>query len=307
MLSSFFTIFQKAIILFIMISVGYFCGKTGMITKRGSRQINAILLNVVTPCLIVSSLQSMIGKIGIHNLMSASFWSMIAIGLSVLVSMLFFRKNPDHQKKILRFAAGYSNSGFMGIPLVEAVFGSTGVAYAAMYNVVFNFFIWTHGIMSISNKKTFEYKKIICNPGIMGLLIAFPLFAFSFKLPDIVAFPIDYFASMNTPLAMIVVGNYISGIKLRELFIDRDLYKLSVIRLILIPCLTLAVMLPFHIEKTIASATLLLCSAPTAAITAMFAVQFGGDAKLAAKSVALTTLLSVATMPFFCALAKQLF
>ena len=95
-----------------------------MITKRGAKQITAILLYVVTPCLIVSSLQSIIGQIGIKDLASAVLWSAFAIGLAILVSMLFFRRNPDHQKKILRFAVSYSNSGFMGIPLVQAVFGS---------------------------------------------------------------------------------------------------------------------------------------------------------------------------------------
>ncbi|WP_312694642.1 AEC family transporter [Caproiciproducens sp.] len=307
MLSSFFTIFEKVIILFIMIFIGYVCGKTGMITKRGAKQITAILLYVVTPCLIVSSLQSIIGQIGVKDLASAVLWSAFAMGLAILVSMLFFRRSPDYQRKILRFAAAYSNSGFMGLPLVQAVFGSMGVAYASMYNSVFNFLMWTHGYASVSSKRTPSFKQIATNPGIIGLAVAFPLFAFSVKLPEILEFPIDSLASINTPLAMIVVGDYISGINLKELFTDRDLYLLSVLRLVLIPGLTFALMLPFSIDKTIASTVLLLCSAPAATATAMFAVQFGGDAKLASKSVALTTLFSVVTMPFFCALAQILF
>ncbi|MGX8700947.1 AEC family transporter [Caproiciproducens sp.] len=307
MLTSFLTVFEKVMILFIMIFIGYLCGKTGLVTKRGAQQITSILLNAVMPCLIISSLQSIIGQIGIKALISAVFWSAFAMILAILASMLFFRKHPDGQKKILRFAAAYSNSGYMGIPLVEAVFGSTGVAYAAMYNAVFSFFMWTHGYASVSSQRAPDWKKIATNPGILGLAVAFPLFAFSVRLPEILASPIDSLASMNTPLAMIVVGIYISGINLKELFTDRDLYLLSVLRLVLIPGLTLLLMLPFGIDKTVASTVLLLCAAPSATVTAMFAVRFGGDAKLASKAVALTTLFSVATMPFFCVLAKQLF
>ncbi|MGX8709838.1 MAG: AEC family transporter [bacterium] len=307
MLISFLTIFEKVVILFIMIFIGYLCGKTGMVTKRGAQQITSILLYVVTPCLIIASLQSIIGQIGIKELISAVFWSAFAMGLAILASMLFFRKKPDYQKKILRFAAAYSNSGYMGIPLVEAVFGSAGVAYASMYNAVFSFFMWTHGYTSVSSKRAPGWKKIATNPGIIGLAVAFPLFAFSIRLPEILESPIGSLASMNTPLAMIVVGIYISGINLKELFTDSNLYLLSALRLVLLPGLTLLLMLPFGIDKTVASTVLLLCAAPSATATAMFAVQFGGDAKLASKSVALTTLFSVATMPFFCVLAKQLF
>ncbi|MBW7573859.1 AEC family transporter [Caproiciproducens faecalis] len=307
MLTSFLTVFEKVFVLFIMIFIGYLCGKTGMITKRGAQQITSILLYVVTPCLIIASLQSIIGDIGITALISATFWSAVSMGAAIFVSMLFFRKSPNNQKKILRFGAVYSNSGFMGIPLVEAVFGSTGVAYASMYNAAFNFLMWTHGYASVSEKRSPGVKQILTNPGIIGLAVGFPLFAFSLQLPEILKFPIDSMASMNTPLAMMVVGIYISGINLKELFTSRSLYLLSALRLVVLPGLTLLLFLPFGIDKTIASTILLLSSAPAATATAMFAVQFGGDAKLASKAVALTTLLSAATMPVFCALAKEIF
>jgi predicted permease len=307
MLSSFFTVFQKGFILFIMMAVGYVCGKTGMLTKRGAQQITSILLYIVTPCLTIASLQSIIGKIAMQNLLVCTAFSVLAMVAAILISRTVFRKSIAERKKVLQFACAYSNSSFMGIPLVEAVLGSTGVAYASMYNTVFNLFIWSHGLSSMSSKKTIHLKQILLNPGVIGIAIGLPLFAFSYRIPEVLDYPIRSLSSLNTPLAMIVIGSYISRVNLKELFNDADLYLQSFMRLLVIPLATFALLLPFHGDKIVVSSVLLLCCAPTAAMTAMFASQFAGDAKLASKSVALSTLFSMLTMPVMSILAQRFF
>jgi Predicted permeases len=305
MLLSFFTILEKCVILFLMIVVGYVCGKKGMITNRGSKQITSILLYIVNPCITVSSLQSIIGAVNLYNLLVCAGLSAAAIALAVLLSYLFFRRAPAEKQGVFRYAMTYSNSGFMGIPLVEAVLGSTGVAYAAIFGAVFNVFVWSHGYVIMSGEKKIRLKQILVNPGTIGLAIGLPLFAFSVKVPSIIEVPVASFASLNTPLAMIVIGCFISRVKLRELFIDADLYITSALRLVLVPAAVFAALLPFGFDKTVATTVLLLSAAPAAANTVMFAAEFGGDTKLGSKAVALTSILSILTMPAFSALAQQ--
>ncbi len=306
MLNSVLTVVERVCILFLMISAGYACGKLGALTKRGAQQATSILFYVVTPALIVSSLQSMIGQVTLANLLTAGGLALLCMGVSILVGMLFFRKSPYQRKKVLQFASSYSNCGFMGLPLVEAVLGQAGVAYASMFIVVFNVLVWTHGYISMSGARTLKWKHIVTNPGLIGLAVGLPLFAFSVKMPELLLSPVNSFASLNTPLAMIVIGSYISRVNLKELFEDKQLYGLSAIRLVLIPLFCFAVLLPFGVDKTVATCVLILCAAPTGANTVMFAAQFGGDAKLASKAVALTTLFSMITMPAFILLAKLL-
>lgn len=306
MLTSVLTVVERVCILFLMISAGYACGKLGAITKRGAQQVTSILFYVVTPALIISSLQSMIGQVSLGNLLTAGGLAVLCMGLSIAVGMLFFRKSPNERKKVLHFAASYSNCGFMGLPLVEAVLGQAGVAYASMFIVVFNILVWTHGYISMSGARTLKWKNIVTNPGLIGLAVGLPLFAFSVKIPELLLSPVTSFASLNTPLAMIVIGSYIARVNLKELFQDRQLYGLSAVRLVLIPLLCFAVLLPFSVDKTVATCVLILSAAPTGANTVMFAAQFGGDAKLASKAVALTTLFSMVTMPVFILLAKLL-
>lgn len=306
MLSSVLTVVERVCILFLMIAAGYACGKLGAVTKRGAQQITSILFYVVTPALIISSLQSMIGQVSLSNLLTAGGLAFLCMGLSIVVGMLFFRKSIYERKKVLRFAVSYSNCGFMGIPLVEAVLGASGVAYASMFLVVFNILVWTHGYASMSGTRTLKWKQIVTNPGLVGLAIGLPLFVFSVRLPDLFGSPISSFASLNTPLAMIVIGSYIARVNIKELFQDKQLYLLSAVRLLLIPLICFAVLLPFGVDKTVATCVLILSAAPTGANTVMFAAQFGGDAKLASKAVALTTLFSMFTMPAFILLAKLL-
>lgn len=306
MLPSLLTVVERVCTLFLMIFVGYLCGKLGAITKRGAQQITSILFYIVTPALIVSSLQDMIGKVTMGNLLTAGGLAIVCMGASILISTLFFRKSLNERKRVLQFAAAYSNCGFMGLPLAQAVLGETGVAYASMFMVVFNLFVWTHGYMSVSSIRNFDWKRIVTNPGLIGLIVGLPLFAFSLRIPSLFLFPISSFASMNTPLAMIVIGCFISRVNLKEIFQDADLYLLSAIRLLLIPLACFFILLPLGVDKEVGTCVLILSAAPSAANTAMFAAQFHGDTKLASKSVAFTTLFSMITMPVFLLLAKLL-
>lgn len=297
MLNSFFTVIVRVLSLFLMIGAGYACGKLGAVTGRGARQITSVLFYIVTPAVIISSLQSMIGKVSLANLLSAGGFSILCMAVSILISSFLFPKQIHERQKVLRFAAAYCNSGFMGLPLAQAVLGPAGAAYASMFIVVFNFFVWTHGFCSMSGTRKINWGKVFINPGLVGLVTGLPLFAFSVRLPEVLQIPVDAFAAVNTPLAMLVIGTYVSHVNLKEIFCDPDLYALSGFRLLLIPVACFLLMLPFHPNAVVAASMLILSASPSGANTVMFAAQFGGDTKLASKAVAFTTLLSVLTLP----------
>lgn len=305
-MASFFTdVLVKALVLFVMVFAGYLCGVKNLVTASGAREMTSVLFWVVTPCLMISSLESMIGRITLTKLLISGLLSTACILVSILFSMLFFRRHPEERKKILRFATAYSNCGFMGLPLAQAVLGDVGVAYASMFIAAVNFFVWTHGISTMKQEPGINLKKALLNPGTAGLVAGLFCFVLSIHLPDIILSPMQYFSDLNTPLAMLVVGVYVSEVPLRELFLDRDLYRLSLVRLLLIPSLCFAVLFALHADQEIFTTILILSSAPAAANSVMFAAQFGGDTKLGSKAVALTTLFSVVTMPIFPILVRM--
>lgn len=308
MIQAMLTVVDKVAILFLMMAVGYVCSKRRIISSRGAAQIANLLFYVVTPCLIVSSLLTDSGGISMRSIVVAILVSGAGLGLTILSSYALFRRENDKRRRnLLRFAAIYSNCGFMGLPLAQAVLGNAGVVYASACIVSFNLFVWTHGYSIIGGGSSRDslLKKMLLNPGTVSFCIGLPLFAFSVRLPDVLFTPIQSIGEMNTPLAMIVVGTYIAKVKLKDFFSDRDVYRVVFYRLILLPLLYLGLVCLLRPAPEILITSTIQLSAPVAANTVLFAVLFGGDAKLACKTVALTTLLSIFTMPVMTMLAEK--
>ncbi|WP_164919086.1 MULTISPECIES: AEC family transporter [Acutalibacteraceae] len=299
MISLFLSVLLKVAILFLMIGAGYVCGKINFISDGGAKEMTSVLFWVVTPCVIITSLQDMLGKVSVGSLLLSGALSAVCAVAAIGFSYLLFRKAPPERRKILRFAVAYSNCGFVGLPLVDAVLGSQGVAYASVFMAVFNLFVWTHGVSSMKMEPQIDCKNAIVNPGVLGFAAGFVLFVFSVRLPEVILSPMQCFSEMNTPLAMLVVGVYITQVPFRELFNDASLYVLSLARLLAVPLICFCLLLPLHVDRTIFTSLLILSSAPSAANSVMFAAQFGGDTRLGSKAVALTTLFSALTMPLF--------
>ena len=95
----------------------------------------------------------------------------------------------------------------MGIPLIEGVFGTEGVLYATAYLTTFNVFVWSHGVLMMKNsfsKK--EVLKILKTPAIIAVTVGIICYVTNLRFSNIITRPIEYIASMNTPLAMVVSG-----------------------------------------------------------------------------------------------------
>lgn len=293
---------EKVASMFLMAAAGFFCARTKMVSRRGAQQMTSLLLYVVTPCLIVSSLQGVIGQVTWQQLASAGGFAVLAFVASILLSLLMFRKHPQERKNILRFAVVYSNCGFMGLPLVQSVLGKEGVAYTSVFLVVFYIFVWTHGI-GIMRGKAGDWRKAVFNPGTIGIVIALPLFLFSIHLPGPIFTAVDSLGFLNTPLAMLVIGHSFAGVDKKDFTTGSYMYGAVLGRLVVVPLLFCGIASLFHPSPAVLTSCMLLCAAPVAGNTTMFSVMLGQDDKLASRMVAVSSLLSVITMPAFAALA----
>lgn len=309
MLSSMLLVTEKVGILFLMIAVGYICSRTRMITSRGASQMTSLLMYVVCPCLIVSSFQIDSGEVGIKEVGIAFLIATIGQVLSILLSFVVFRRKEEMRRRLLQFAVAYSNCGFMGLPLAQAVLGDKGVIYASVYIVVFNVFVWTHGYMTMSGGARGNLvRKLLLNPGIIGMAIGLPLFILHIHLPDLIGSTISSFSNLNTPLSMVIIGTYVAKVAPRDFFSDPDVYITAFFRLIAAPLIFLGVIFVLSrfvvIDANILITCVILASAPSAGNTVLFSAMFGGDARTGSKLVAVSTLLSIVTMPVFTAFAQ---
>ena len=305
-MDAFLSVILEVAVILILILVGYFTVKKGMFTKESLGSITSFLLYIITPCLIVSSfLSAESGKLDGWTLLLAVVLPALSIVISIAVSYLFFRREPLGRRRVLRFSTVFCNVGFMGIPLVEGIVGSEGVLYGSFFIAVFNIFCWTYGYVMMGGGKV-RLKALLLNPGVIGIVIGLPLYLLDVPVPALFVEPVELISALNTPLAMIVVGGYIAQVKLRAFVSDLAVYKMAVLRLVVAPLLYLALVWLLRPDETLLMSTVIQAATPVAANCVLFAVQYDSDAELASKSVAVSTALSVVTIPLLTVLVQAL-
>ena len=283
------TVISKVAVMLILIVVGYLVTKKGMLTERGASEITTLLIQIVTPCLIVNSFLTSEDSLSPGELLLSVGTSALAIALSIGLSLLFFRKEPEGRKKVLRFAVSFSNAGFMGLPLVEGIVGSKGVMYGSFFIVVFNIFCWTYGYSMMSGGQKMSLKVLLFNPVIIGLLFGLPIYFLDLHLPAVITEPVGFFADLNTPLAMLIIGSYVAKVDLHSFVSD-----FAVCLLFIRPSQELFV------------TSVIQAACPVAANTVLFSVQYKRDSALASKTVAVSTVLSIISIPLMTILAQGL-
>ena len=295
---------QQTIIMFALMLLGLLLSRRGMITEQGSRDLSNVLLYAVIPCVILRSYMSEFSTEKLRAMGLSALIAVIAFAASIAVAYL----TCGTRHRIENFAVAFGNAGFIGIPLVTAVFGPEAAFYVVSFSTFANLLQWTYGIVIISGKKeTMNLRMVFVNPVFISMVIGIALFVLQPTLPTVVTGTIGYIADGNTVLAMIILGYYLSKVQLRGLFADVRLYLFSALRLLVVPAVTRLVFLPFPFARgEITLITLIAAATPIASSTAIFAQKFDQDYRRAVSYVCLSTILSVATLPLVMLFAERL-
>lgn len=295
---------QQTIIMFALMLLGLLLSRRGMITEQGSRDLSNVLLYAVIPCVILRSYMSEFSTEKLRAMGLSALIAVIAFAASIAVAYL----TCGTRHRIENFAVAFGNAGFIGIPLVTAVFGPEAAFYVASFSTFANLLQWTYGIVIISGKKeTMNLRMVFVNPVFISMVIGIALFVLQPTLPTVVTGTIGYISDGNTVLAMIILGYYLSKVQLRGLFADVRLYLFSALRLLVVPAVTILVFLPFPFARgEITLITLIAAATPIASSTAIFAQKFDQDYRRAVSYVCLSTFLSVATLPLVMLFAERL-
>ena len=208
-------------------------------------------------------------------------------------------RKKSRNYEINRFSAVYSNCGFIGIPIVSAILGADGVFYLAGYMLAFNVLLWTHGYLTITNSKCdmSTVKTILTTPVNVCAAIGIVMFFLHIKLPATVADGLNYIGDMNTPLAMIVAGATIAQANPFKALKDYKVYIVCILKLLVIPILT-AILLCFLPGDSVAKMVCVVATAcPVAASVTLFAIRYNKNAVYGSQLYAITTILSIITLP----------
>lgn len=293
-------------VLYIIVAVGYICDKAGVYTEETARKTVNFLLYFVASCTLINSFI----KIEATPDTVTKFFTAFAVSalthtIAILINMLTFRNKADQRNAVYKFACIYGNVAFMALPLAQAVLGDEGVLYCAGGAVVFNLFTFTHGVKLMGKAGTrLSLKKLIINPGVIATVIGLPIFLSGVGVPYIISRPIEMLADLNTPVAMLVFGTYLSRTDLKTMLTDKKIYGVALMKLIVLPLICMGIYYAFGITGTLLTAVIITASVPSANNTFMFASVYGRDAATASKTVALVSFLSILTMPVIIAITQ---
>lgn len=297
------------LIVFLVIALavpGFALKKAKLLPDGASNALAVLLLYVAQPFLMVSSL---LNKTFTQSLLpDFAAVALFAVGLQLMLyflSKLFFVKVKVEPTRRICVASSYlGNVGFMGIPVMKALFPSddTIILYTVIFNIVFNAMTWTLAVYAITGDKSkIKPIKILLNPPTIATVLALPLFFCNVTVPENVLATIGYLGDMTLPLSMVILGIRLADVKFKRLFTSAPAYGVALVKLVVSPLAALGVMLLARllipIETTVIVALFIIFAMPSASSALNFAEMYGGDCDTAAKATLTNTLLCVLTIP----------
>ena len=294
---------QQVAVLFLLIGTGMVAVKTGVLKLENKQALSNLLVYIIVPAMVVNSYRMEFSAQILRNLLAAFGMSVLSVLLGTVITLLLTARKTGNRMPIFRFACIFSNAAYMGFPLISALFGAEGLLYASAYVTVFNILLWTlgYGLVSGGSSVKEVARSLVRTPVLYAIVVGLGIYLLQIPLPALITQPLELLAGVNTPLSMLITGMLIAAGDVRSIVTDKHIWKLASVRMLLIPAATLALFGVLGFHGTAAQVVTLLECCPAAAITSVFAVQFGHDEHFAAGSVVLTTLLSIVTLPL-CAL-----
>ena len=292
---------QQMLVLFFYMGIGFVCGKKNIITDDVAKTFSWIVVNIANTALIllagVSDTKTVTGKALATTFVVAigAFFFLILLGY-LLVPLL---RVPAEDKGVFRVMTIFSNIGFMGFPVISAVYGEEALLYASIFLFPYNILIYTYGICAMKKENDgsgkMQWKKI-CNAGVIAGILSLICY-----LADVQT-AVSGLSGLTAPLSMIVIGQSMVHIQIRDLITDVRLLIFSIIKLIVIPVCGILLLRIWIRDSMLLGVCLIMLATPVGSMTAMLAQQYDGDYMLASKGVSLTTILSVLTIPLVSAI-----
>lgn len=300
-------ILQQALIMLLLIFVGAGCFHGKLLSKATVSEISKLVLTVINPVVILMAYQRELQAELVVNLGWTLLLSALSYAVAMLIAYLAIRPKEGRETIIERFSCIYSNCGFMGIPLVQAMFGYEGVFYLTAFLTLFNFLVWTHGVMQISGERDWHsILKVLRSPAIIAIFLGMLFFFTGIRLPALLSETCEMIGALNSPLAMFVAGATIAQTNLPAVLKKPRIFYVCLLKLLVIPTVVILLFQLFPLDSAMEMTVVAATAAPCAAICTMQCIRYEKNAAYASELFGVTTLLSMATMPLMMMLYERL-
>lgn len=296
-------LFKQLIIMFAILALGAWMKRSKMMSETTFKELGVFLLYVISPIVVFRGYLVAPTEVNTLRLLVSFGASFILLLLIIGIATVIYRKDG-----LSIFASIFTNAGFMGIPLVVALFSQEAVFVLSPFLSWLFVIQWTLGIVVVTkDPRSMSFKKVILNPVIIATIVGVIVYFLHIPIPEVLDEFLSRIGAMLMPIAMIVLGSSFAHLSFKNVFLDARVWLMVLVRLFVLPLFVVVALSVIAKDFELVAYTLLVAmSAPIGANVAILAQQYNKDTTLAASQIMLTTLFSIISMPLMVFIADML-
>ena len=312
--------------MFLLAAAGAVMKKTGILKAESKGVITDLVISFILPCSIITSFQVTFDTSILMGFAVVLGISVLVQAVSYVIGHTIYNRKPEEIKRVLQYCTIVSNSGFLGLPIAQGIFGAEGLMYASIFLIPMRIMMWSAGIACFTESPDMRsvVKKLALHPCIIAVYIGLGLLVFQKPLgaayEAVLACPavpvavvwrlvvealdrmVRAAGGCTTTVTMILIGTMLADVSLRDM-LDKDALLITAVRLVLLPLIVLAGCRLFHVDRLLAGVSVLLTGMPAGSTSAILAAKYHCDYTFATKCIVVSTLLSMISIPMWSAVS----
>lgn len=310
--------------LFLCIAIGFALRKLNLLPENAGKVMAKMETWIFFPALSFYTMANFftLDSLATHgtNMLFACLGGGLAIGMAISLSFLFV-KNKSYERGVYQYALTFGNSGYMGDPIVLAIWGPEALAYYKMFCLPLTIVIYTWGLNVLTPKEARNGNPIknLVNPPTIALIIGvvFGISGLTQYLPAFLTGTISSLKDCMGPVAMLLAGVTIANYSFVKMLKKKKVYVATFLRLIVLPIIIIVVVFGvkellntifgLSVNNNVLYYLIFAFATPLGMNTIVFPEAYGGDSETGASMVMISHTLCVLTIPVICALVGVVF
>jgi predicted permease len=294
-------VFEQLVVLVIIMGAGVVLAKREILNELFLEGLNKFLIRFTLPCMLLNSMMQEYSEELMHNTLILLGISIVSFALLILIVEIWgrFSRMAPRRAGMYQYMVVNGNTGFLGFPVMQALSGELGLFYSSMFCIPNTFVTFTYGLIAIArgSNERITLKKLLYNPPLIASLLGLCLFVCRVQLPYVLARPIEWIGDMTIPISLLIVGAWLSKCRIKELFYPVGIWVISLIRLVILPAVMTVVLYLLGAREMILLVPVVMFGTPVALLAETFAMEYHNDVFTVGKTVMLSNLLAVVSMP----------
>ncbi|NTV90408.1 MAG: AEC family transporter [Clostridiales bacterium] len=300
-----------AVRLGLLVMVGFIVRKIKGVDETFEKSLSWLVINVALPCLIIASINT--GEFSAKELINCARTmgvAVVVLGLLFLLGQLFYLlfKKSDIGR-ITRFGTIFPNFTFVGLPVIQSLYGAQGVFYFMFFTLPIRLTYYSSAGPMLGGRDESQGLKAATkqffSPPVIGVFIGLFLYITQIKLPGPLNDTVSALSSITSPLGMILCGMILGGVDIRGLLKKPAMFVLTVSKNFLAPAFVFAVLMLLPVDPFIIKISVIYCACPVASLLPTFSLKYQESEEgraYASASMFMSMLLCVVTMPLWAGL-----